>query len=49
MRHIHKLFKFESRAQAATELLIIMAIGLAILLSIFVLQQKTSTQVSAQF
>ncbi len=41
--------KFSNKAQAATELLIIMAIGLVILLSIFLLQQKTSTQVSAQF
>jgi len=41
--------KFRNKAQAATELLIIMAVGLAILLSIFVLQQKTTTNVSAQF
>lgn len=41
--------KLNRGAQAATELLIIMAIGLAILLFIFLLQQKTSLQVSAQF
>ncbi len=51
MRHYDK-FNFKRQykcAQAATELLIIMAIGLIILLSIFVLQQKTTSSVSAQF
>ena len=42
-------FNFRCKGQAATELIIIMAVGLAILLSIFVLQQKTTTSVSAQF